>query len=208
MMFASDIRRALVTAALLFAGWTGPAIAQKPYQVVNYPLHLVDLSVIADTVTGLIIVVQPAVTTKQGRADAALVALRFDPDSVLEWVNGAALALRAPAGTAAVKGIQWSRTLRPLGGQGGLALGRSRKNQKLEREHWLGIGDTTHAWQAEISAIEADSLLHLLLALGSVSRIDTTSGAPRDSTRVETPVVVAHQQTPEAIPGLIGRVLA
>lgn len=205
-MTASSARRVLLTGALLLAGSTTPSFGQTPYQAVTYPLHLVALSVVADTVLGLQILVEPGAGTKQARDKPMLVWLRFDPDSVLEWVNGAALALRAPARTDAEKGIQWSRTLASIVGKGGLALGRSRKQERLEREHWLAIGNSAIGWQAEMTGAEADSLLRLILALGSVARLDTTSAMPRDSSRVDTPATLDQQPPLKSISGVAGRV--
>ncbi len=197
--------RALAVALLLAARVTS-APAQAPRQIVHYPLSMVDLSIVADTVSGLQILVQPGAGSKPG-SNVALVWLRFDPDSLLEWVNSAFAALRSAAPTAAPKGIQWSRTLLPLGGQGGLALGRSRKNQVLEQKRWLAVGDSALGWQADISGAEADSLLQVFLTLGSASRLDTTSGAPSDSSRVDSRATPDHPVAPRSN-GLTGRVAA
>jgi len=185
-------RRGLATGTLLLSGWAAAGAAQAPRQAVTYPLHMIDLSVAADTVAGLQVLVQPGAESKHS-ADGPLVWVRFDPDSVLDWLNSAFAALRTAAPGTAPKGIQWSRTLLPIGGKGGLALGRSRKNQSLESERWLAIGDSALGWQAPISGAEADSLLRLFMALGSASRIDTSSDAPSDSARVDTPVTIDHR---------------
>lgn len=188
-----SLARTFLAVAALVASRHAPAAAQVPLQTVNYPLRLVDLTVVADTISGLQILVQPSTATGKAATEGSLVWLRFEPDSVLEWINSAFAALRTAAPTAAKQGIQWSRTLLPLGGKGGLALGRSRKNQSLEEKRWIAIGDSALGWQADISGIEADSLLRLFMALGSVSRVDTSSGAPADSARVDIPATVDHR---------------
>lgn len=184
--------RGPATGALLLAAWVGPVVAQAPRQAVTYPLRMIDLSVVADTVAGLQVLVQPGSDVKHS-GEGSLVWLRFDPDSLLDWINSAFAALRTAAPGTAPKGIQWSRTLLPIGGKGGLALGRSRKNQSLESDRWLAIGDSALGWQAPISGTEADSLLRLFMALGTVSRIDTSSDAPSDSSRVDTPAAIDHR---------------
>jgi hypothetical protein len=200
-------RSALYLAGVVLISHGGLAPAQAPRTIVNFPLRLIDLSVASDTVSGLQILAQPAVTTKQADAKDGLIWLRFDPDSVFEWLNSAAFALSAAIPNAAPSGIQWSRTLRPIGGRGGLAMGRSRKKGALDKSRWLAIGDSAMGWQAELSSAEADSLLRLLLVVGGLSRLDTTATAPPDSAGVDVPVAIVQQPAPRQRGGY-GRVAA
>jgi hypothetical protein len=193
-----------VTGALcLSAG----AAAQSPRTVVSFPLRLIDLSLAADTVSGLQVLMQPSVHSKEGREKGGLVWLRFDPDTVLEWLNSAAAALRAPVPSAPADGIQWSRTLTPRDRNGALALGRERRKGKLAKTHWFAIADSVTGWRAELSGTEADSLLQLLLNLGTQSRLDTSATAPFDEARVDVPVSIVHQPVPQ-VRGRTGRVVA
>jgi hypothetical protein len=123
--------------------------------------------------------------------------LRLQPDSALEWINSAVAAIRTPIPGDQSEGIQWSRTLRPLRDSGAVALGRSRKKGKLERTHWLAIADSASGWRFELSSTEADSLLRLLLIGGSQSRIDTSSTAPFDESRVDRAARIADQPAPK-----------
>jgi hypothetical protein len=185
----------------------GTASAQHVRTIFHLPLQLMDLSFAADTGSGVHILMQPSVRSKQGREANALVWLRFHPDTVLEWINGAATALRVAAPNAQADGIQWSRTLQPRGGHGAIAVGRVRKKGKLQKGHWLAIADSTTGWRAEMDGSDADSLLKLLLVVGSQSGLDTTTAAALEADRVDVPVTVIHQPTPKWVPNRTGRVV-
>lgn len=166
-----------------------------------------DLSLAADTLSGVQILMQPSMRSKQGKESEGLVWLRFHPDTVLQWINGAALALRVPAPNAQADGIQWSRVLLPRGGNGAVAVGRERKKGKLQKGHWLAIADSTAGWRAEMDGEEADSLLKLLLLVGSQSRVDTTDAAVPEAYATDVPVSVIHQPSPKSIHNRVGRVV-
>ena len=159
-------------------------------------VELASLHVVADTLTGLSLLMQPR-TGSRGREREGPVWLRLQPDSALEWINSAVAAIRTPIPGDQSEGIQWSRTLRPLRDSGAVALGRSRKKGTLERTHWLAIADSASGWRFELSGTEADSLLRLLLIGGSQSRIDTSSTAPFDEFRVDRAARVADQPAPK-----------
>ncbi len=199
-------RRGLITIGVAFC-LAGPAAAQAPRAIVGFPLRLMDLSFAADTIAGLHVLMQPSAGSKEGHDKEGLVWLRFDPDTVLEWLNSAAAALRVPVPDARADGIQWSRPLTPLNRHGALALGRERKKGKLQNTHWIAVADSSTGWRAELTGAEADSLLRLFLNLGTQSRFDTTSAAPYDETRVDSPVSVLHQPLPR-YHGKAGRVVA
>lgn len=182
-----------------------PVQAQGGRTVVHFPLRLIDLSVMPDTLSGLQILMQPSIESKQ--RDEGLIWLRFHPDTVMDWINGASAALLVPVPNGPAEGIQWSRTLRPVGGQGGVSLGRVLKKGKLDKIRWLAIGDSATGWRTELRATEADSLLNLLLILGMQSRLDTTPAAPRDPRDVDVPVSVLSQPEP-GYRGTNGRVVA
>jgi hypothetical protein len=186
--------------------WPGAGSAQAARMVVHYPLRLIDLSIAPDTLSGLQILMQPSVESKQAR-DGGLIWLRFHPDTVMEWINGAAAALQVPVPSGPAEGIQWARTLKPVGGQGGVSLGRVLKKGRLDKTRWLAIGDSATGWRTELTASQADSLLKLLLVLGSQSRLDTSSSAPRDKREVDVQVSVIHQPPPRHW-GKNGRVVA
>jgi len=177
-------RAALATVCL----WS-IAASQGPSASGHLSLRLLDLSLVADSATGLQLLVEP----KDGTAGHSLVWLRFDPDSALAWLNSAAAVLRTPVSSGPPDAIQWSATLRPIGGRGGFLLGRHRKKGTLEKDHWLAIADSAPGWQAEIAAKEADSLLHLILVLAPRAAIDTGVHAALDRDQVDHPVVPAHQ---------------
>ena len=155
-------------------------------------VELAALYVMADTVTGLSLIMQPSAGAR-GREREGPVWLRLHPDSALEWINSAVAAIRTPIPGDQSEGIQWSRTLRPLRDSGAVALGRSRKKGKLEKTHWLAIADSASGWRFELTGHEADSLLRLLLIGGSRSRIDTSSAAPFDESRVDRPARIEDQ---------------
>lgn len=169
--------------------------AQGIRTVVHFPLRLIDLSVAPDTVSGLHILMQPSPRSEQAR-DGKLIWLRFAPDTVMDWINSAAAALAVAVPNGPEEGIQWSRTLRPRGGQGGISMGRALRKGRLEKTRWLAIGDSAIGWRAELTGSEADSLLHLLMNLGLKSRLDTTPSGPRDFREVDVPVSVLYQPKP------------
>lgn len=199
------LARVVAGVALAHTLGAGPLPAQGSRTVVNFPLHLIDLSLVSDTVHGVQILMQPSVQSKQSR-DGGLIWLRFDPDTVLDWLNSAAAALAVPVPNGAVEGIQWSRTLTPLTVHGGLALGRERKKGKLEKTRWLAIGDSATGWKTEVTSAEADSLLRVLMTLGTQSRLDTTASVPLDERRVGVPVKIVFQPAPR-FRGKTGRVV-
>jgi hypothetical protein len=162
---------------------------QSPSGSAHLSLRLLDLSLVADSVYGLQLLVEP----KDGTTAHSLVWLRFDPDSALTWLNSAAAVLRTPVSGGPPDAIQWSSTLRPIGGRGGFLLGRHRKKGSLEKDHWLAIADSAPGWQAEIAAKEADSLLHLILVLAPRAAIDTGARAALDRDQVDHPAVLMHQ---------------
>jgi len=193
----------LAVLALLFGA---PVVhAQQPSPVFDLPLELADLSVAADTISGVAVIMLPSVTTKQKKD--GYVWLRFHPDSALEWINAAVAAIRTPVTTGQSEGIQWSRTLVPVNGRGAMALGRSRKKGNLQKTHWLAIADSVTGWRFELSGAQADSLLRLLLSAATQSRIDTTQSAPLDESGTDVPVRIEHQPKPVSR-GRTGRVLA
>jgi hypothetical protein len=165
------------------------------------PLRLMDLSFAADTSTGLHILMQPSVRSKQAQDPDGLVWLRFHPDTVLEWINGAAQALQVPAPNARADGIQWSRVLLPLGGRGAVSVGRERKQGKLQKGHWLAIADSLTGWRAEMDRQEADSLLKLLLAVGSRAYVATGEAAVLEAEAVDQQAAMIDQQTLPKLPG-------
>ena len=155
------------------------------------PLELADLGVVADTVSGVAVVMQPSGGTKQSKE--GFVWLRFHPDSSLEWINSAVAAIRTAVPSSQTEGIQWSRTLVPMNGHGAMAVGRSRKKGSLEKTHWLAIADSVTGWRFEMTGGQADSLLRLLISAATQSRIDTTDSAPLDEHRTDAPVGVVEQ---------------
>jgi len=170
--------------------------SQPPAAMVRYSLRLVDLTVVADSTYGLQLLVVPASKTVAEGTEGTLVWLRFDPDSVLDWLNAAAAILRTAVPGGPADAIQWSPALRPLTGPGGFLLGRHRSKGRLGKEHWLAIADSAPGWQAELAAQEADSVLHLLLALAPQARIDTSASVARDRRQVDRPVTVVRQSRP------------
>ena len=140
-------------------------------------LRLMDLGFTADTISGLQVLMRPSARSKQSTEPSVLVSLRFHPDTVLEWINHAAVALRVPAPNAPAEGIQWSRALLPREGKGAIAVGRERRKGRLQKGHWLAIADSASGWRAEMDGADADSLLKLLLQAASQSRVDTTGPA-------------------------------
>jgi hypothetical protein len=186
-------RTTVLAALLVLASVPGPdARAQQPSRGYVLEVELASLHVVADTVTGLSLLMQPKAGSRVREREGP-VWLRLQPDSALEWINSAVAAIRTPLPGDQSEGIQWSRTLRPLRDSGAVALGRSRKRGRLERTHWLAIADSASGWRFELTASEADSLLRLLLIGGSQSRTDTSSAAPLDESRVDRPARIVDQ---------------
>ena len=186
------IPRITLPAALLVLAWIPDAGAQPPPPGYRLEVELASLHVVADTLTGLSLLMQPRASSR-AREREGPVWLRLQPDSALEWINSAVAAIRTPIPGDQSEGIQWSRSLRPLRDSGAVALGRSRRKGKLERTHWLAIADSASGWRFELSGQEADSLLRLLLIGGSQSRVDTSSAAPFDESRVDRAARIAEQ---------------
>ncbi len=191
---------------LLTSACAATASAQQPVAIAHYPLRLVDISVLADTVNGLHLLVEPTVHTQQDKAGARPVWLQFHPDSVMEWLNVVTGVFRVPVPNAPREGIQWSPTLNPARGSGALSLGRQRKKGELDKARWLAIADSAEGWRAELTGQEADSLVQLLFAMAVLSRIDTAAAAAPDEKHVDSPVVPVYQPKPEIF-GDYGRVL-
>jgi hypothetical protein len=177
----------------------GAAPAQQARTVVHLPLRDAELSIAPDTVSGLLVIFEPALVAREGRSTERAFVLRFEPDSAMDWLNSAVVALRQPIATGPAEGVQWSRTLVPIGGTGAIALGRSRKKGALQRAHWLAIADSGVGWRIELKETQADTLLRLILAFGSQSRIDTSAAAPRESNRVDVEAAVEHQPAPRPL---------
>jgi len=187
------MRETVLPALVILAAFPArDARAQPPPAGYRLAVELASLHVVADTVTGLSLLMQPRPSSRSGEPEGP-VWLRLHPDSVLEWINSAVAAIRTPVPGDQSEGIQWSRTLRPLRDSGAVALGRSRKKGKLERTHWLAIADSVSGWRFELTGHEADSLLKLLLIGGSQSRIDGSGAAPFDESRVDRPARIADQ---------------
>ena len=102
------------------------ARAQPPPAGYRIEVELASLHVVADTLTGLSLLMLPRASSR-AREPEGPVWLRLQPDSALEWINSAVAAIRTPIPGDQSEGIQWSRTLRPLRDSGAVALGRSRK---------------------------------------------------------------------------------
>jgi hypothetical protein len=205
MRLGGKVARWQVVLCLIASSPLAVSTAQQPSSIFPLPLELADLSIAADTISGVAVIMQPSVTTKQKKD--GYVWLRFLPDSALEWINSAVAAIRTPVIGAQSEGIQWSRTLVPVNGRGAMALGRSRKKGNLQKTHWLAIADSATGWRFEMTGGQADSLLRLLLSAAAQSRIDTTNSAPLDESRTDVPVHIVHQ--PRLVPReRAGRVLA
>lgn len=194
---------ALVLLTLLLSAVAAAQSGSRP--IFRLPLPLADVSVAADTVSGVAVIMLPSDASKQKRD--GYVWLRFQPDSALEWINSAVAAISTPVTSAQSEGIQWSRTLLPGDGRGGMSLGRSRKKGSLQKTHWLAIADSVTGWRFELTGAEADSLLRLLLRAATLSRLDTTDSAPLDPFRTDVPARIDHQPR-LAARGRGGRVLA
>lgn len=181
-------------------------VAQRPLTIVRFPLELAELSLAAEPVSGLTMILLPAANSKQGKSPESLVWLRFHPDSALEWINSAAYALAVPVPAGAPDGIQWSRTLNAMNAQGAVTIGRERKKGQLQKARWLAIADSSSGWRFPLTEHQADSLLRLVLHVGSLSRIDTAAATALEADRVDAPVRVLSQARPP-FRGVAGRVL-
>jgi hypothetical protein len=175
----------------LLAGATGEVHARQQPAIFHLPVALADLSVVADTLSGLSVILQPSVTTRQQKE--GYVWIRFHPDSAVEWVNSAFAAIRTAVAGDQAEGIQWSRSLVPLNRRGAITLGRSRKKGNLQKTHWLAISDSATGWRLELTGAQADSLLRLLFLAGTRSGIDTSSSAPLADSPPEVPVRIVKQ---------------
>jgi hypothetical protein len=77
----------------------------------------------------------------------------------------------------------------------------------LRDARWLSLGDSTRRWRLELSGQQADSLLHLLAAVATVSGPPDTVTAGFCADSVDTPVVAISQPKPR-FAKVFGRVLA
>lgn len=182
----------------------GPARGQSERLVVRFPLKLVDFAIVADTTDGVQLLAIPSVNTDRGKSGSALIWLRIHPDTVMDWVNGAAVALRQLGRSGPSSGIQWSPALRGRRGAGTFAMGRERKNGALARKHWLAIADSAGGWRTDIGPVEGDSILKVLFLAASQARLDTSSTG---TDNFDTEIEVVEQPEPK-YRGILGRVVA
>jgi hypothetical protein len=188
----------------LLAFGASDVVGQGPRAVATFPLREADLSLAADPAAGLILIFQPGVATAESRRSENLVWLRFHPDTALEWINSAASALRAPPEPLAPEGIQWSRPLHSLNGRGAFTMGRSRKRGQLQKGHWLAITDSVAGWRMAVTGLEADSLLRLILSIGSLARLDSLWDTGLEADHMDLPARIIHQPEPRSR-GLLGQ---
>jgi hypothetical protein len=188
-------------AVFLFLATLGvatPLRSQEPLPQARFAMRNMEINLYADTASGLHFVVGTTETGVEAGAERRLIWLRLDPDSVLDWLNRAMGAIRVPGSGGPSDAIQWSPTLRPVGGVGGLLIGHHLKKGKFEKEHYLAIADSAPGWQAEISAQQADSLLRLVFALAAQARLAAPGTAPFEASRVDRAARVVEQGKPRS----------
>jgi len=179
----------------------GGTVAQAPVATAHLRLELADLRLAADPFAGLILILEPALDTRKRAAAPQLLWLRFHPDTALEWINSAAYAMNAAVPQGAPEGVQWSRTLSALNSKGAVTLGRDRRNGKLRKGRWLAVGDSASGVRVPISPEQADSVLQMVLRVGTLARIDTVAAPAFPADRVETPARLLHQPAPASKSG-------
>ena len=94
---------ALVLLTLLLSAVAAAQSGSRP--IFRLPLPLADVSIAADTVSGVAVIMLPSDASKQKRD--GYVWLRFQPDSALEWINSAVAAISTPVTSVQSEGIQW-----------------------------------------------------------------------------------------------------
>ncbi len=185
------------------------AIAQQPVLVRHYPVRLMDIGVLADTVRGVSIVAAPSLRSAPGTS-TRITWLRLHPDSLLQWLDVAPAYTGAAARPGEGDGVRWAPALKALIGAGGMSIGRKIRGGRTTDEAYLIIADSAYSWRLELSPSEADGLLRLLLEAASLSRVapplgDAAISAGAVCEKPDTPVYPEHQPAPRAT-GVRGRV--
>ncbi len=200
--------RRLVLAACCTALLPAAVVAQRPVLVRHYALETMDLGILSDTVRGVTVVAAPSLFSNEGERDAKVTWARFDPDSLLEWLNRADAYLRAPVQPDEPDGERWVPHLRAVDDRGWLTLGRRISKHRLQRRRDAHLADHTYSWRFELTERQVDSLLNLLLEAAALSRLSTP--APQADSlylcdQPDQPVQIAYQPEPRW-PGYRGRV--
>ncbi len=200
--------RRIILILLCCALTSGSLAAQRPVLVRHYSVETMDIGVLSDTVRGVSVVVAPGVLTSQGEGATKVTWLRFAPDSLLQWLNIADAFLRAPVQGNESDGTRWAPPLQVISNDGWLTFGRRIKKHGLARERYARMADSTYSWRFELSPQNVDSLLHLLLEAGAVSRlvkVDSTAGPDALCEKPDRPVIIERQPILK-LRGVTGRV--
>ena len=170
--------------------------AQQPVLVRHFSLPAMDIGVLSDSVRGVSLVAAPSLLTPEGQQATKITWLRFAPDSLLQWLNVADAYLRAPARGNEPDGTRWAPRLTVIENQGWLSFGRRIKKHRLARELYVSMADSGYGWSFEMSQQEVDSMLHILLEAGAVSRLVKQTGMSGRGDLCENPdqpVTIVHQ---------------
>jgi len=193
----------LVIASAVVLGIPLPGQDIVMIQRLSFPL--MDLGLIADSVRGAGIVAVPSINSNVGWDHAKIVWLRFDPDSLIPWLDVAKAYLVTAPGASTPNGIRWAPPLSPVHGPGGLSFGRMVLRGELRDQRYLLVSDSAKQWNLEITRYQADKLLNGLLEVASLSRLSPSSHhdwVNADSVDVKP----SYKSKLSSHPGLSGRV--
>lgn len=204
--------RILTLAAALMVSTGDRAQAQTTTEwPVTYALELVDISVRPTTSSGVQILVAPSLNSFQGADSVRYVWLNLLPDSVMNWLSLASIALTSPLAPNSSKGIRWARPVETIDRKGTMTLGRDVSRKKLGWARWFVASDERESFRIELSGAEADSLIQLIFNAAAVAGYEPPAAAARGDNaapdeEADEPVVPIRQRV-RGVPDVRGRVL-
>jgi hypothetical protein len=144
-----------------------------------------DFGLLADSTAGVTLVGAPGARSEQGR-HPRVIWLRFDPDSLIPWLDLAAAYLNEPPREQEPEGIRWAPRLAPIRGTGGISFGRKIRHRQWLNVRYFMIADSVDNWIVEITPDQSRTFLNELLEVGSLSRYVAPT-AEHDTAQVHLP---------------------
>jgi hypothetical protein len=157
--------------AIFLVAWPGSLQGQHAVLERQFPLPLMDIGIVADTLRGVQMAAAPSINSLQGNDKLKVIWLELRPDSLEEWLNVAAAYLETPPRPGEADGIRWAPALPARRSPGRITMGRSVRHNRFTNERYLALSDSQYAWRVPLSADTARQFLSLLLEASSLARL-------------------------------------